>query len=118
MGVTLLFAGLAALVLPALRLDQNNKLDSLTATVFIDLSNGLTGLAAPLGFGVLLIAVAVLGFRCGAVPKWWAWISALIGVVMLVPWISWAGMFFGFPIWVLVMAIMMMRAGAKQDATA
>lgn len=117
-GIALFVAGVVAFVLPAMRFDEQNKLDSITATVFTDLSNGLVGMAAPLALGVLLLAVAVVGLRHGAVPKVWAWISGILGVVMIVPWVSWAGMFFLFPIWVLVMVVMLMRGGAREGATA
>ena len=99
-------------MLPALRLDNDQKLTVETATTFQDLGSALSGLAAPLAFGVLLIATAVVGIRHGAFPKVWSWITVVIGVVMLVPMISWAGMIFLFPLWVLVMAILLMRAKA------
>jgi hypothetical protein len=110
-GVSLLLAAMTAFVLPALRLDEQDRLSAETATVFTDLGNGLFGIGAPIGFGVMLLAVAVVGFRHGAVPKWWAVISALLGLVMIIPFISWAGIIFGFPIWVLVMVILLMRGG-------
>jgi hypothetical protein len=112
-GVALLLAGIAAVMLPALRLDNDQKLTIETATTFQDLGSALVGLAAPIGYAALLLAVTVVGLRHGFVPKVWAWISALIGVVMLIPFISWAGAIFGFPIWVLVMSILLLRAQAK-----
>lgn len=117
-GISLFIAGTVAFMLPALRLDEQGKLDAVTATVFTDLSNGLLGMAAPLALGVLLLAVAVVGVRHGAVPKVWAWISGIVGVVMIVPWVSWAGMFFLFPIWVLVMVVLLMRGGARTAGSA
>lgn len=108
-GVALLLAAMGSFIVPALRLDERDELSAQSATVFTDLGNILFGFAAPVGFGVMLIGVAVVGLRHTAVPKWWAVISAVLGVVMLVPMISWAGMGFGFPIWVLVMAIVLMR---------
>lgn len=61
----------------------------------------------------MLLGVGLVGFRHGAVPKWWAAISALLGLVMIIPFLSWAGMGFGFPIGVLVMSIMLLRADAR-----
>jgi hypothetical protein len=109
-GVALGLAAIAAMVLPALRLDNDQKLTVETATTMQDLSSALFGFAAPIGFAALLFAVTVLGLRVGAVPKWWAWISALLGVVMVIPFISWAGAFFLFPLWVLVMSILLLRS--------
>jgi hypothetical protein len=115
-GVGLLLGAMAAFVLPALRLDEQDRLSAENATVFTDLGNGLFGIAAPIGFGVMLLALALVGFRHGAVPKWWAVISVLLGLVMIIPFVSWAGMGFGFPIWVLVMVILLMRGGAREGA--
>ena len=117
-GVGLLLAAMGAFILPALRLDEDNKLTAATATTFMDLGNILFGFAAPIGFGVMLLGVGLVGVRHGAVPKWWAIISVILGIVMLIPFISWAGMGFGFPIWVLVMSILMMRANAPAGAPA
>ena len=115
-GVTLLVTGIAAMMLPALRLDNDQRLTAETATTFQDLGSALVGLAAPIGYAALLLSVTVVGLRHGFVPKVWAWISAVIGVVMLIPFISWAGAIFLFPIWVLVMAILLLRAHARASA--
>ena len=117
-GVAMLLAGIAALMLPALRLDNDQKLTAETATTFQDLGSALVGLAAPIGYAALVLSVAVVGLRHGFVPKVWAWISVVIGVVMLIPFISWAGAIFAFPIWVLVMAILVMRAQREPAASA
>jgi hypothetical protein len=109
-GVTLLLTGIAATMLPALRLDNDQRLTAETATTFQDLGSALVGLAAPIGYAALLLSVTVVGLRHGFVPKVWAWISAVIGVVMLIPFIAWAGAIFAFPVWVLVMAILLLRA--------
>jgi hypothetical protein len=115
-GVGSFLAGAVALILPAVRLDEVGKLSPEFATAMYDLSGGLVGVAAAMGFAVLLLSVAVLGIRGDVVPTWWAWISAVIGVVMLIPWISWAGMFIALPLWVLVMVVILMRAGAREGA--
>jgi hypothetical protein len=95
--------------MPALRLDERDKLSLESATTFTDLGNITYGFAAPLGFGVLFFAIALLGFRHGAVPKWWAVITGVLGVVMIVPFVSWS-VGFVLPIWVLIMVILLMRA--------
>lgn len=117
-GVALFLGGVTAFVLPALRLNEADRLDAATATVFTDLSNGLLGIGAALAFGVGLIAAAVVGVRHRALPKVWAWLTALIGVVMVVPLISWFGIFFLFPLWVLVSAILMLVRSRAAAAAA
>lgn len=115
-GVAMWFAAAATLMLPALRLDNDQRLTEEFAVAMMDLSSGFVGIAAPMGFAVLLVAVGLLGLRHGAVPAWWAWISLVLGVVLLVPPISWAGMFFAFPVWVLVMVALLVRGTAGSPA--
>jgi hypothetical protein len=116
-GVGLLMASMGMFVMPALRLDERDKLTVESATTFMDLGNITYGLAAPLGFGVLFFAIALLGFRAAAVPKWWAVITGLLGIVMIVPFVSWS-IGFVLPIWVIVMVILLMRADREATPSA
>lgn len=59
---------------------------------------------------VLLAATAVVALRTGAVlPRWLAWITLLMAIVMLVPVVGWAVISFAFPIWVLLVVRLMWR---------
>jgi len=116
-GVGLEMAAMAMFIMPALRLDERDKLSLESATTFTDLGNITYGFAAPLGFGVLFFAIAVLGFRHGAVPKWWAVITAVLGIVMIVPFVSWS-VGFVLPIWVIVMTILLLRSERAPVASA
>ena len=51
---------------------------------------------------VLLGSVAVLAYRTAVLPRWWAILGALVGVVALVGPIGWAALIFAFPVWLLV----------------
>jgi hypothetical protein len=46
-------------------------------------------------------AVAVIALRTGVLPRWWAIVSALLAVVLLIGPIGWAGLIFGMPVWTL-----------------
>jgi hypothetical protein len=116
-GVGLEMAAMAMFIMPALRLDERDKLSLESATTFTDLGNITYGFAAPLGFGVLFFAIALLGFRVGAVPKWWAVITGILGVVMIVPFVSWS-VGFVLPIWVLIMVILLMRGQREESLSA
>jgi hypothetical protein len=59
-------------------------------------------IGAELTLAVLLCSVAVLAFRTAVLPRWWAILSALVGVVALVGPIGWAALIFAFPVWLLV----------------
>ena len=45
--------------------------------------------------------VAVVAFRTGLLPKWWAAFSVLIAVVLVIGPIGWAALIFGTPVWLL-----------------
>lgn len=46
-------------------------------------------------------AVAVIAFRTGVLPRWWAVVSALVAVLLFIGPIGWAGLIFGMPLWTL-----------------
>lgn len=58
---------------------------------------------------VLLTATALVALRYGAFPKWLAWVSLLIALVLLIAPIGWAALIFAFPLWVLVVSVLMWR---------
>jgi hypothetical protein len=45
--------------------------------------------------------VAVVAFRTGVLPKWWAAFSVLMAVVLVIGPIGWAALIFGTPVWLL-----------------
>ncbi|MGH3001166.1 MAG: hypothetical protein ACRDM1_00585 [Gaiellaceae bacterium] len=51
---------------------------------------------------ILLVgSVAVLGWRTGVVPKWWAAFCAIVGVVLVIGPIGWLGVIIGIPIFTI-----------------
>lgn len=62
---------------------------------------------------ILLIgSVAVLGWRTGFVPKWWAGFCAFVAVVLVIGPIGWLGLIFGVPIFTLGTALLLQRGTA------
>ena len=57
----------------------------------------------------MLAGAAVLGFGTGVVPRWWAIVSALVAVVLVIGPIGWAALIFGIPVWTLVTSVLLMR---------
>ena len=47
------------------------------------------------------VGIAVVAFRTGVLPKWWAAFSILVAVVLLIGPIGWAALIFGTPLWLL-----------------
>ncbi|MDX6485732.1 MAG: hypothetical protein QOF43_885 [Gaiellaceae bacterium] len=67
---------------------------------------------AELALILVLLPFALLVLRTAAFPRWWAYVSLLIAVVLLIGPIGWAALIFGTPIWVLVTGWMMTRKTA------
>ena len=53
---------------------------------------------------VFFFAGAVLALRYAALPRWLGWVTALIGLVLLIGPIGWAALIFATPIWVLIVS--------------
>ena len=66
-------------------------------------------IGAELALMLAMIAFVVLTLRVGAFPRWWAYVTGVIAVVLLIGPIGWAALIFGTPIWVLVTAWLMSR---------
>ena len=75
-------------------------------------------IGAELALALAMIGFAVVALRTGAFPRWWAYVTAVIAVVLLIGPIGWAALIFGTPIWVLVTAWSMTRAPAAASPAA
>lgn len=56
---------------------------------------------------LFLLATCVVALRTRLFAAWFAWVGIVFGVVMLVPPIGWAGLIFGFPLWLLAASMML-----------
>jgi hypothetical protein len=83
-GAALMAAGSTADTVAALRVDENGAIDPQVATVMWDLNQALFGLAAPIGCGVLVLAVAALALRGVGLPRWYGAVSIPLGIALLV----------------------------------
>lgn len=108
-GTTLLLASAAIDATAALRIDEQGAVDPQAATVAFDISRVLFGAAAPIGWAVALIAVARLSVGGDMLPGWLGWISGLLGVILLIPQISYVGMII-FTLWPLVVGVVLYRS--------
>lgn len=106
-GAVLLLASSAVTMVAALRVDDQKKISADLASSFGDLSAALCFIAAPYAFAALLGGTAVVALRTGVLPAWFAWISAIVALGLLVPFVSY--IFLGvFAIWVLVVSVMLL----------
>ena len=68
---------------------------------------------------VFFFASAILALRFGALPKWLGWFSLLIGIVLLIGPIGWAGFIFATPLWILIVSVwLFMRTPTVAPASA
>jgi hypothetical protein len=116
-GTTLLLAAAAIDVAAALRIDEQGGVDPQVATVAFDISRVLFGAAAPIGWAVALIAVARLSFSAGMLPGWLGLLSGLLGVILLIPQVSYIGMIL-FVLWPLVVGVVLYRGEPTADTAA
>lgn len=72
-------------------------------------------LAAMLPIGV----VAVVAWRTRILPRWWAALSGLLVILLLVGPIGWIGLIFGLPIWTLGTSLLvLLRSPERMRAAA
>jgi hypothetical protein len=57
----------------------------------------------------MFAAAAVVAFRTGLFPKWWAILMWIVAVVLVIGPIGWAAVIVAFPIWTLGSTFMLMR---------
>ena len=75
-------------------------------------------LVAELALAVAMVSFAVLVLRTQVLPKWWAYLSLLVGFVLLIGPIGWAALIFGTPVWALGTGFMLGRTGGEAPAAA
>jgi hypothetical protein len=57
----------------------------------------------------MFTAAAVVAFRTGLFPKWWAILMWIVAIVLVIGPIGWAAVILGLPIWTLGTVFMLMR---------
>ncbi len=114
-GAAAALAGTALDAAGALRVDEQGSIAPDTAATLADGHNVLFGLAAPIAFGVAVLATAVLAFRTSVLPTWLAGLSVVLGIVSFVPPISYiAAIIFTF--WCLVTGIVLYVQSRREQA--
>lgn len=56
---------------------------------------------------VLVVATALATLRTPLFPRWWAWVSILLAVWLVIGPIGWAGLLFGFTLWTIATSAML-----------
>lgn len=58
---------------------------------------------------VLVAATGLVALRTAVLPRWVAWVSLVLALVLLIPPIGWAGILFGMPVWTLLVSLLLIR---------
>jgi hypothetical protein len=66
-------------------------------------------IGAEVSLFAVLVGTAVVALKTAVLPKSWAWLGALVGVVALIGPIGWAALTFGFPLWTLGTTVFLSR---------
>jgi hypothetical protein len=64
----------------------------------------------------LLVGTGIVARRTGALPKWLAWFSFALALILAIIPIGWAGVLLGLPLWTMITAIVLYRTGARPEA--
>jgi hypothetical protein len=65
----------------------------------------------------MLAATALVILRYGALPRWLAWVSLVLALILAIVPIGWLGVIIGLPLWTLVTAVVLYTR-APQEVTA
>jgi hypothetical protein len=66
----------------------------------------------------MFVAAALVTLRTGVLPVWLGWVSLAIAVLLLILPVGWAGVVFAFPLWTLVVSVLLFRKGAASAGAA
>jgi len=75
-------------------------------------------IGAELAAVVLLAAGAVVALRTGVLPRWWAVLSILLAVWLVIGPIGWIGLLAGLPLWTVLTSLLLVGAGARAPVAA
>ena len=111
-------AGLMVTAMGALRFDEQDAISPEVATVYYDIGQILGFAAVPALLAAGLFATALASLRYKAIlPAWLAYLTIVLGIIDVIPPISWLGTLLGI-LWVLVVSILLYRQGATAEPTA
>jgi hypothetical protein len=97
---------------------DKTDIDATTAAAFHHLGDAFF-VCVELAAILPLAAVAIVAWRTRVLPRWWAVVSGLIAVVLLVGPIGWAAVIFGLPIWTLGTSLfVLLRSPERMRAAA
>ena len=67
--------------------------------------------AAALSAILLMVGSGIVALRTRIFPRAWAWFSLLLAALLVIPWIGWAALLLGLPVWIIVTTVFLLRRG-------
>ncbi len=66
----------------------------------------------------MLVATGLVALRTGVLPRWLAWFSLVLALILVIVPIGWLGVIAGLPLWTLIVSLVLYvrRPGANQTA--
>ena len=113
-------AGTMVNAMGSLRVDEQGEIAADTATAYFDIGNILSFAATTAAVAATLFDTGLAVLRYKAIlPAWFACITIVLGIVDVIPPISWASMMIGV-LWVLIVSVMLYvsRAGEHNEQIA
>jgi hypothetical protein len=116
LATTAFGAGLATavfgLALPAGEMGgvwTNVELEASTAQALTTLDD-VFFICVELSAAAFVAAVGLVTILTAVLPRWVGWVSLALALVLLILPIGWAGLLLGFPLWVLLVSVLLWRA--------
>jgi hypothetical protein len=108
------FGGGVAMAVCALLLPAGNVVIALNAsTISANAADALRYLPGAFFFGVAMFGAVLVGatglvaLRTAVLPRWMAWVSIVLAVVLAIPFVSWLGILFGVPVWTVLVSLLL-----------
>ena len=64
----------------------------------------------------MFVAVGLLTMRTRVLPVWLGWVSFAIALLLLIIPVGWAGVVWAFPLWTIVVSVLLFRRGSAAPA--
>jgi hypothetical protein len=112
-----LAVGIFLLALPGAEMSAAINSDDLDPSSALALStvSDLFFIGAELSAALLLVSTGLLILRYGPMPRWFAWVSFVLALWLLIPPIGWAGLLFGVPLWTLAASVLLWMRPARVE---
>jgi hypothetical protein len=112
-AATLILVANAATMAGAFRAEEDGQIDPAVAAALNDVSSLIIGIAAPVALAVFVAATSLVSIATGVLPRWLGWLSLLLALGFLIPYISFI-FWLPFGLWVLVVSVLLYRRPGEE----